>query len=156
MICPKCKSTQNKVLDSRSTQSSIRRRRQCESCQFRFTTLEAIKIFDLIITKRKGNREIFDQKKLECGIRKSFNKRNIDEIKINQLLQEIQEQIVQLDCDEISSLELGNIVLYELSKVDEAAFVCYWAMFGNFSTINDFEQLLSNYLQSKKLQTEKS
>ena len=151
MLCPRCKSDQNKVLDSRHQESSVRRRRQCENCQFRFSTLEIIKIYDLTIVKRKGNREIFDQKKLEYGIRKSFNKRNVDEIKINQLLQLIQEKLLQLDSDQISSLELGNIVLNELSKVDEAAFVCYWAMFGNFETINDFEILLNNYLQSKKI-----
>jgi transcriptional repressor NrdR len=151
MLCPKCKYFESKVLDSRPSQSNIRRRRQCDNCQFRFTTIEEIKIFDIYVVKRSGRKELFNEKKLEMGIRKSFNKRTIDDAKITVILQQVIEKILALDKNLLTSIEIGQITLNILEKIDEAAFVCYWAMFGNFETISDFEKLLSNYIINHEL-----
>jgi transcriptional repressor NrdR len=143
MLCPKCKHPDSKVLDSRPANTYTKRRRQCEKCGFRFTTMEEIKIFDLVVEKRSRKKELFSEQKLETGIRKSFNKRNIDDEKITLLMQTAIDKILALDVSPVSSIEIGKITLEVLKSIDEAAFVCYWAMFGNFSTIDDFKNLLN-------------
>jgi transcriptional repressor NrdR len=144
MLCPKCKHPESKVVDSRPMPTHTKRRRHCEACSFRFTTVEEIKIFDLIVEKRNGKKELFSEQKLENGIRKSFNKRNIDDEKIKILMQTAIDKILALDTSPLSSIEIGKITLDVLKSIDEAAYVCYWAMFGNFSSIDDFKNLIAD------------
>lgn len=145
MLCPKCHKPESKVLDSRPGKSSIRRRRQCENCGYRFSTVEEIKIFDWYVEKRNGSIMPFLDQKLFEGIRKAFNKRTVDETKINLIVQNVIEEIIQTEKNPIKSVEIGQIVLKCLREVDEAAFVCFSAMFGNFSSIKDFEKALKEF-----------
>jgi transcriptional repressor NrdR len=145
MICPKCHHSDSKVLDSRSVRLGIRRRRQCEKCHSRFSTIEEVQILDLYVLKRNHTTELFSEKKLENGIRKAFNKRKIDEQEIKLILHSIIEDIISIDKSPITSLEIGDLVLKNLKMNDEAAYICFWAMFGNFETVDDFTKLLNDF-----------
>lgn len=144
MYCPKCLHNNTDVSDSRviNEGKNVRRRRVCPECSYRFSTLEAVKILDLKVEKRNGRLVMFDEEKLERGIRKAFNKRNIDPVKIEKIVQEVQEEILKLDKKIIKSVRIGRLVLRVLKKHDEAAYICYWAMFGDFETAEDFNELL--------------
>lgn len=147
MNCPKCNYKETKVYDSRPSKNgkSIIRRRKCLSCGFRFATSEDIKMFDLKIEKRNGQLVDFDSEKLAYGIRKSFNKRSIDNHKVDQVVSGVIEDIMNINKPTIKSTKLGTIVLKRLRSIDEAAYICYWAMFGNFQTAEEFNQLLKEF-----------
>jgi len=147
MYCPKCGHKTTRVYDSRLTQNgkAVRRRRVCPKCKYRFTTLEEIKILDLYVEKRNGQIVPFEIEKIETGIRKSFNKRKIDNIKIAKLVQKVVEDIVATGKNPIKSTRIGKIVLKNLREVDEAAYICFWAMYGSFDTAEDFNKLLKEF-----------
>jgi transcriptional repressor NrdR len=147
MKCPKCQQSSTKVYDTRitNTERFTRRRRKCLQCGYRFTTLEEPRVLDLYIEKRNGQTELFDQKKLETGIKKAFNKRKIDNNKVSQLVQNIIEELMSIDKNPIKSTKLGRIVLKKLRSIDEVAYICYWAMFGNFESTEDFTKLLKQF-----------
>ena len=147
MICPKCHNSSTKVYDTRVTQNgrSTRRRRECEKCGYRFTTLEEIKLLDLYVEKKNGQVELFSEEKLEQGVRKAFNKRRIDNEKVASLVQRVIEDITETDKNPIKSTKIGRIVLKNLRDIDEAAYICYWAMFGNFESAIEFNKLLKEF-----------
>jgi transcriptional repressor NrdR len=144
MICPKCQQPGTDVYDSRLTNNSraVRRRRECKSCGYRFTTLEEVKVLDLSVEKRNGQVSPFSEEKLEKGIRKAFNKRTIDNSKVAKLVQKVIEDILATGKNPVKSTKIGRLVLKNLKEVDEAAYICYWAMFGSFKTAEDFNKLL--------------
>jgi transcriptional repressor NrdR len=144
MYCPKCLNLHTDVSDSRviNDGKTVRRRRVCPKCGYRFSTLESVKILDLKVEKRNGRMVMFDEEKLERGVRKAFNKRNIDPVKIEKIVQAVQEEILKLDKKIIKSTRIGRIVLRVLKKYDEAAYICFWSMFGDFETAEDFNELL--------------
>ena len=147
MICPKCHHTQTKVYDTRLSQAgkATRRRRECLNCKHRFTTLEEVKVFDLKVEKRSGQVVDFDPEKLEHGIRNAYNKRAINHSEMTSLLQSVIDEIVSLGKNPVKSTRIGKIVLRNLRGVDEAAYICYWAMFGNFETADEFNKLLKQF-----------
>jgi transcriptional repressor NrdR len=150
MICPRCHHTDTKVYDSRTTNKgkTVKRRRECENCHYRFTTLEEVKVLDLKVRKRNGQITDFDQEKLEFGIRKAFNKRSVNNKKIAALVQQVTEDSLATGKNPINSTRIGKIVLKNLKKVDEAAYICFGAMFLNFSTFKDFQKLLEEFQKS--------
>lgn len=147
MKCPKCSADSTRVYDSRLTQNgrAVRRRRVCSQCNYRFTTVEEVKILDLYVEKRNGQVVPFEIEKIEQGIKKSFNKRKIDTFKISRLVQKVVEDIVALGRNPVKSTRIGKIVLKNLREYDEAAYICYWAMYGSFNTAEDFNKLLKEF-----------
>ncbi len=147
MICPSCGNKSTKVYDSRNTKNgrAIRRRRECLKCGYRFTTLEEVKVLDLMVEKRNGQIVNFSEEKLEKGIRKAFNKRRIDNQKIGKIIQKVIEDIVATGKNPVKSTRIGKIVLKNLQSFDEAAYVCFWAMYGNFETAEEFDNLLKKF-----------
>ena len=144
MLCPNCKTSRDKVLDSRESKdcTSIRRRRQCLNCGYRFSTLEVLKPLDLLVQKKDGRMEEFSEKKLTYGIQKAFNKRFVNQKEIDSMISKIVEEIVFLKKNPIKSTEIAETVLRHLKSIDIAAFVCFWAMYGNFSTLKEFQDLI--------------
>jgi transcriptional repressor NrdR len=151
MHCPKCHFPNTKVYDSRVSQGgrAMRRRRECLQCGYRFTTLEEVRILDIKVEKRNGQIVDFDQDKLELGIRKAFNKRRVDNQKINLLVQKVIDDIIASGKNPIKSTRIGRILLRNLRNVDEAAYICYWSMFGNFETAEEFNNLLKEFQKEK-------
>jgi transcriptional repressor NrdR len=144
MFCPKCQFPETKVYDTRVTQSGrvTRRRRECLKCHHRFTTVEEIKVLDLMVEKRNGQTVPFSEEKLEKGIRKAFNKRRIDNNKISNIVQKVTEDILAIDKNPIKSTKIGKVVLKNLEKVDKVAYICFSAMFSNFENEDDFIKLI--------------
>lgn len=147
MICPRCHHPNTNVYDSRATNKgrTVKRRRECENCQYRFTTLEEVKVLDLKVKKRSGQITDFSQDKLEVGIRKAFNKRNINNKKIAILVQQVTEDALSTGKNPINSTRIGKLVLKNLKDMDEAAYICFGAMFLNFSSFKDFSKVLEDF-----------
>lgn len=144
MFCPKCQFSETKVYDTRVTQGGrvTRRRRECLKCRHRFTTIEEIKVLDLMVEKRNGQTMPFSEEKLEKGIKKAFNKRRIDNNKVSNIVQKVTEDILATDKNPIKSTKIGKIVLKNLEKVDKVAYICFSAMFSNFENEDDFIKLI--------------
>jgi transcriptional repressor NrdR len=144
MRCPKCLNPDTKVCDTRNTQNGrvIRRRRECEKCLYRFTTIEEMKILDLKVEKRNGQIVDFSEESLAKGIRKSFNKRSININKINAVTQKIIDDVLETGKNPIKSTKIGKIVLKNLKSIDEVAYICFASMFLNFENLNDFSRLV--------------
>lgn len=156
MYCPKCKSSDTSVLDSRVINEgrTIKRRRECSKCSYRFTTHEDLKVLDLYVTKRSGQEVSYNKDKLKKSIEKSFNKRKVNVDLVNSLVESVTDDVMKLGKDTVSSDEIGNIVLNNLNSSDEAAYICYMAMFKNFATATDFIELVKQF--EKKYDQSKS
>ena len=123
----------------------MRRRRSCPQCTYRFTTVEVAKVLDLYVQKRNGQTELFSEDKLDRGVRKAFNKRRVDNQKVESLVQQVIEKVMVLSQTTVTSLQIGDIVLSILKNQDEAAFICFSAMFGNYGTKEDFNIILKQF-----------
>jgi transcriptional repressor NrdR len=144
MRCPKCNFPNTKVYDTRVSHHGkvTRRRRECYKCSYRFTTIEEIKVMDLKVEKRNGQVTDFSEEKLEQGIRKAFNKRTIDNQKIATVVQRVVDDVLATGKKTVKATKIGKLVLKHLKEVDEAAYICYGAMFWSFSSVKDFNRLL--------------
>ena len=144
MRCSKCLHQDTKVYDTRISQQgkTVRRRRECPKCGYRFTTLEETKVLDLKVEKRNGQIVDFNEDKLEYGIKKAFNKRTVDNQKISELVQKVIEDVIAIGKNPIKTTRIGRIVLKNLKNTDEAAYICFGSMFWSFDSVEDFNQLL--------------
>ena len=133
MKCPFCGNENTKVIDSRPTDdSSIRRRRQCEECGKRFTTYEKVETMPLMVIKKDNNREPYNREKIVAGIVRSCHKRPISLEKINQTVDEIENQIFNLEEKEVTTTEIGTIVMDKLKELDEVAYVRFASVYREF------------------------
>ena len=121
MICPFCKNDNDKVVDSRVSGSSIRRRRECCACGRRFTTREYIEVQPLTVIKRSGEREPFQREKLQRGIMNSCKKRPVSMDDIEQLVTRVENSLQMSEGFEVSYDQIGNLVMQELKKLDAAS-----------------------------------
>lgn len=147
MLCPKCLCLDTQVYDSRiiNQNKTIKRRRECNSCHYRFITIEEVKVTDIYIKKRNGQEVTFNKEKLRNSIIKAFNKRKINIDLINKVTEQVTEAIIAKTDDTVSSITIGNLVLNILRDNDQAAYICYMSMFANFETAKDFIQLLKQF-----------
>ncbi len=137
MRCPGCGFPESKVIDSRPTVegNSIRRRRECLSCQKRFTTFEIIETVQIIVIKKNGGKELFDKQKLLAGVLKATQKRPVDAVTlVNEVEAELQNTLRQ----EVTSTELGEIVMRKLKERDEVAYVRFASVYREFKDIDTF------------------
>ena len=142
MLCPHCGHMDDKVLESRqnSSGSTIRRRRECLACGYRFTSYERIEEKPLMVVKRDGRREPFDITKVERGIRITTEKRHIGEETIEQVLQNIEDEVVLLAGAkrEIASAAIGEAALKQLYKIDTVAYVRFASVYRAFDNVDQF------------------
>lgn len=140
MRCPFCGSIEDKVMDSRMSQDgdNIRRRRECLECTRRFTTYERIEVVAFKVVKRDNVREDFDRSKILAGIFKACEKRPVSPEKIEQTVSEIEKQINANFDREVSSREIGNLVMERLRDIDHVAYVRYASVYRQFKDINQF------------------
>jgi transcriptional repressor NrdR len=139
MRCPKCGSRDDKVIDSRQSRdsSSIRRRRQCLKCGYRFTTYEEIERSDLRVVKRDRTHEPFDRHKLVSSIAKAFEKRSVSLVTLEQVVDEIVHEL-ETSGREVSSGQIGTKVLEKLREVDEVAYLRYASVHRHFADVDEF------------------
>ena len=152
MKCPVCHYQDTKVLDSRvaSDGSSIRRRRECLKCGFRFSTYEEIEILDLTVIKRDGSKEVYDKDKLVRGLKKALEKRPITEEKFKQLVNSVERDIQALRKNEVTSNQIGQIVMKYLRKVDQVAYIRFASVYQSFKDLQTFQRELNKLTEGKK------
>ncbi len=138
MKCPNCACSDSKVVDSRPTDEgqSIRRRRECMECGFRFTTYEKIEEIPLMVIKKNGNRESFDRSKVLSGIIKSCEKRPVSYEEMEMVEERIERQLNGMNMKEIPSTLIGELVMNELKTVDEVAYVRFASVYRQFKDVN--------------------
>ena len=140
MKCPYCGTDNTKVIDSRPSDenSVIRRRRQCDSCGRRFTTYEKVETIPLMVIKKDNNREPFDRSKIESGIIRACHKRPVSTEAINDAVNLIESQIFTIEVKEIQSSRIGEMVMEQLKKLDEVAYVRFASVYREFRDVNSF------------------
>ena len=141
MKCLNCESEDSKVVDSRSVQqgTSIRRRRECNECLFRFTTYEYILTNPVMVIKKSGDREEYDRKKLEKSFHLACKKRPISEDKIQIAIQNVEEKISNISNIEIDAHQVGGLVMEELKQIDKVAFIRFASVYREFKDIGEFQ-----------------
>jgi transcriptional repressor NrdR len=140
MLCPSCKYDNTKVLESRTTEKgqSIRRRRECLRCRHRFTTYERIEFVPITVRKKDGSTESFDRSKVLRGIVRACEKTGIDSELLESVVENIESYIEEKFPREISSEDIGELVLNHLSKLSEVAYVRFISVYGKFTSVEDF------------------
>ena len=151
MKCPFCGNNDSKVIDSRPTEDNqrIRRRRECMSCSNRFTTFETVEITPITVIKKDGSMQAFNRDKILSGMIKSCEKRPVSIQDLEKATDNIEYRLVNSLKTEVSSIEIGEMVMEELKKLDEVAYVRFASVYRQFSDINTFFEELSELLKKK-------
>jgi len=152
MRCPFCSSEDTQVKDSRQAEdgTAVRRRRLCGKCGGRFTTFERVQLRDLQVLKNSGKRAPFDRDKLMRSIRIALQKRPIDEERVEQMVSGIVRQLESSGQADVSSNQIGELVMEGLSELDKIAYVRYASVYRDFRATEDFGQ----FIESEKLADE--
>ncbi len=142
MRCPHCDGLEDKVLESRSLANgeSIRRRRECLSCGYRFTSYERIEEKQLMVVKADGRREPFDREKLERGIQRACEKRNISQVTIEEMINDLEDQAAMIgkSSREIATRDIGDMVLLRLYDLDSVAYIRFASVYRRFEDVGQF------------------
>lgn len=151
MRCPFCGDDNTRVIDSRPADDNqaIRRRRQCDECGKRFTTYEKVETIPLIVIKKDKNRETYDRSKIESGVVRSCHKRPVSAEAIEKCIDDIEAQIFNLEVKEISSNEIGEIVMDQIKELDQVAYVRFASVYREFKDVNTFMSELKKLLDNK-------
>ena len=141
MKCPSCSKEDSKVVDSRSIHGgdSIRRRRECNECKYRYTTYEYILVNPVKVIKKSGDREEYDRSKLEKSFNIACKKRPIPEENIQQAIHSIEEQISNISNIEIEANQIGELVMEKLKDIDKVAFIRFASVYRQFKDIGEFQ-----------------
>ena len=139
----------NKVIDSRPTENSaIRRRRECNSCKNRFTTYEMVEVTPLFVIKKDGSREVFDKRKIMTGLIKSCYKQSVKNEDLDALVDDIEAELLNNLRSDVSTREIGEMVMVRLQKLDEVSYVRFASVYREFKDIDTFLHAI-NQLRSK-------
>ena len=151
MKCPYCGHPESKVIDSRPAEegATIRRRRECLACQKRFTTYEIIETLPLVVIKRDGSRQSFDKSKLINGMVRACEKRPVTLSQLESIADDIEQELQSALEREISTVDIGEMVMARLKTVDEVAYVRFASVYRSFKDINTFMEELSKLLTDK-------
>ena len=148
MKCPFCGDENTKVIDSRPSEetNAIRRRRQCEKCNKRFTTYEKVETIPLVVIKKGNVREAYDRSKIEAGVFRSCHKRPISVSQITQLVDEVENAIFNMEEKEIPSSKIGELVMDKLKNLDAVAYVRFASVYREFKDVSTFMDELKKLL----------
>ena len=151
MKCPFCGYSESKVIDSRPAEegTTIRRRRECLDCQRRFTTYEIVERMPLVVIKRDGSRQSFDKVKLINGMVRACEKRPVSLNQLEQIADEIEQDLQSGLEREVSTDDIGEMVMARLKQVDEVAYVRFASVYRSFKDINTFMEELAKLLSDK-------
>ena len=152
MKCPFCGHLRDKVVDSRETKDGtlIRRRRQCLSCERRFTSYERIEEIQFMVIKKGGQRETFDRQKLLTGIMASCQKRPVRMADCQEIVNDVMAQLYEKPEREIDSREIGEIVMRSLKGLDTVAYIRFASVYREFQDVSDFLEQVGNLAEKKK------
>jgi transcriptional repressor NrdR len=144
MKCPHCGYSDSKVLDSRDVDDGVRRRRQCLSCDTRFTTYERVQRTGLFVIKKDKRRELFDKGKLLNGIRKAFEKRPVAANTIDKVADDIEAELFKQGRQEVQSAIIGDMVMTSLKQIDQIAYIRFASVYRDFADITKLKQEVDN------------
>ena len=144
MKCPKCNSDKSSVIDCRADGDSIRRRRECQDCEFRFTTFERVELALPAVIKKDGRRENFERSKILGGIRRACEKRPVSMEQIEHAVDTIERRVSEMCIKEIPSLQVGDLVMEVLKDLDKIAYVRFASVYREFSDISQFVDTLED------------
>ena len=152
MKCPQCGDLDSAVIDSREAEdnASVRRRRECTKCQFRFTTYERAEQPRLMVVKRDGTRELFERGKMAAGIYKAFHKRPLSAADIEKVVDDIEREIYELNREEVLSSNIGEIVIKKLEQVDSVAYIRFAAVYRKFRDLETFDKEIKRMIEKEK------
>ena len=151
MKCPFCGDQESKVVDSRHSEDglSIRRRRECMGCQRRFTTYEIVESLPIIVVKRNGSRQSFDRNKIYNSMLRAFDKRKVDSADLERITTEIEQSIQNSLEREISTDQIGEMVMERLKPIDEVAYIRFASIYHRFQDASSFMREISKFLEEK-------
>lgn len=151
MICPKCKSEQVYVIDSREMdEKTIRRRRECEECKQRFTTFERIDPVSFSVIKKGGASEPYDRTKIVNGIKRALEKRPVNDESVEAMVDRIEWKLVESGEQEIASSKIGNLVIRELRAVDEVGYLRFASVYRAFRSLEAFSKEMKRFEKTKE------
>jgi transcriptional repressor NrdR len=152
MKCPACQNNNTRVVDSRPVDEyrSIRRRRECESCNYRFTTFEKVEETPLVVVKKEGTREEFTREKMLRGLIKACEKRPVSLKQLEDITADVEMELRSQGVSEIKSEEVGEMVLDRLAKIDEVAYVRFASVYRQFKDINVFIEELKELIKKEQ------
>jgi len=152
MNCPVCKSKDTKVVDSRISSDglSIRRRRECEKCNYRFSTIEEVELLDLTVVKGDGRREAYSRDKVVRGLMKALEKRSFTDAAFKKLVHNIERDIQKKKRGELTSQEIGEAVINRLKSFDKVAYIRFASVYRQFEDVQTFQKELNKLLKKKK------
>ncbi|MGV8162524.1 MAG: transcriptional regulator NrdR [Candidatus Nanoarchaeia archaeon] len=141
MKCPYCNNAETKVLETRETEEDItRRRRECLKCDKRFTTYEQVELTHLSVIKKDGRREMFDRQKVTKSIQIACQKRKISQEKIDELTSQIESKLRSAMDKEITTKQIGELVMKQLKKVDPVAYIRFASVYLEFEDVDSFNK----------------
>jgi transcriptional repressor NrdR len=149
--CPYCGGQESRVIDSRSLDEVVRRRRKCLACNSRFTTYERIQPHDIFVIKKDGRREEFSRDKLLLGIRKACEKRPLPTGAIDKFVDTIEAELYKIGKSEVSSSYIGDLVMEGLKKLDHIAYIRFASVYREFADIGDLKQEVDNLAVRREL-----
>ncbi|MDR0861710.1 MAG: transcriptional regulator NrdR [Oscillospiraceae bacterium] len=151
MKCPFCSFADSRVVDSRPAEegATIRRRRECLSCQKRFTTYEFVERMPLVVIKRDGTRQTFDKQKVVNGMLRACEKRHVSVSALQSVADEIEMDLQNSLENEISSTEIGELVMKRIKKLDEVAYVRFASVYRSFKDVNSFMSEINKLLEQE-------
>lgn len=152
MNCNRCHAADTKVIESRDVANgkSIRRRRMCSECAHRFTTYERIERPQLVVVKNNGVRELFNREKLLAGLYRACEKTSVTSLQLEQLVSDIESQLYESSEPEVSSVQIGELVMDNLAGLNEVAYVRFASVYRRFKDIASFEKELSDIRRKKE------
>ena len=157
MRCPKCGGNKSSVVDSRQAEdgNTIRRRRECEESQHRFTTYERVEERTLVVVKKDGTREQFSRDKIFNGIIRSAQKRPVSSDEIEEIVNRIEQKVRSQSDNEINSEYIGSLVMDELAELDEITYVRFASVYRSFKDVGELESLLKQITKGSKKKKDK-
>ncbi|PLR81499.1 transcriptional regulator NrdR [Bacillus canaveralius] len=152
MKCPSCQNNSTRVLDSRPVDDSrsIRRRRECEACGYRFTTFEKVEEIPLVVVKKEGTREEFSREKMLRGLIKACEKRPVELQQLEEIAHDVEKELRSQGVSEIKSEVIGEMVMDRLADVDEVAYVRFASVYRQFKDINVFIDELKELIKREQ------
>lgn len=150
MQCPFCASVNSKVIDTRSAEGGIRRRRECEDCGRRFTTYERVAPLRLMVIKQDGRRESFDRDKIVRGVQIACAKRPIETEAIEEMVSGIESELYHRGSREVTSREIGEMVMHSLRSLDEVAYIRFATIYRRFADVEDLADEIESLMERRQ------
>ncbi|MBV8602743.1 MAG: transcriptional repressor NrdR [Candidatus Eremiobacteraeota bacterium] len=143
MLCPACRKSETRVVDSRDDESVVRRRRECLTCKHRFTTYERMEAPRLFVVKKDGRREQYNREKILTGLQRACEKRPVSDAQLEEMVAKLERELFSRGDNEVPSTMIGEKVMEALSAVDKVAYIRFASVYRSFADVESFRTVLT-------------